>query len=384
MMKLQQVEDIRKEPLMFKRWNFIKTSPSTYPDGILVTGANSFVGSHVTRLLHYKWSGRIHLLIRASTTEEAIKKMSKAYADWELGAFNAENFSIHLGDVSLNRMGLSVTEYAGMQQDVGFVLHLAMNPLYHLPYAHFKRLWLPELSRMISFCGDKKYPKSLHYPSSYNANFFREEIDFQQLNTNAWLSGYAGFKWVANQSLENAFLQNLNGCLYDIPLVVGSQNNGICPGHYSIWHILDMFLKTGYFIDFEFKIIPIDVLADIIVFNLLKDKKGKSDRFIRPVLSESVTHFQFQNTVASILGLRHTDKQSLRDACYSKRRFDFMFPERFDKMIEKVNTLQPILPKRYNEQNLPSTPMVFLSNLNKILSQKPELNELAINPILNK
>ena len=231
---------------------------------------------------------------------------------------------------------------------------------------------------MISFCGDRKYPKSLHYPSSYNANFFREEIDFQELNRNAWLSGYAGFKWVANKVMENAFSQNLNGCLYDIPLVVGSEEKGVCPAHYSIWHILDMFLKTGYFIDFEFKIIPIDVLADIMVLNLLKDNKGKGEQSIRPVLSESVTHFQFQNTISSILGLHHTNKQSLRDACYSKRRFDFMFPERFYKMIEKVNALPPILPQAYNKQNLPSTPMVFLSNLNKILSQKPELNDMPL------
>ena len=154
MEKTSKVEDIRKEPLIRKRWGFIKTKPSTYSDGILVTGPNSFLGSHIVKLLQSKWKGEIHLLLRSTSQKEAIKKMKDAFNSWELGNFDADNFSIHLGDVSLNMMGLSNTEYSDLKRNVGFVLHLAMNPLYHLPYAHFNRLWLPELSRMISFCGE--------------------------------------------------------------------------------------------------------------------------------------------------------------------------------------------------------------------------------------
>ena len=216
---------------------------------------------------------------------------------------------------------------------------------------------------------NKRSPKSLHYPSSYNANFFTTNDDFNRLNTNAWQSGYAGFKWVANKVLKNAFDQNLNGCLYDIPLVIGSEEKGICPAHYSIWHILDMFLKTGYFIDFEFKIIPVDILSEIIVSNLITDKNGHGEQFLRPALDEAVTDVQFSHTVASILGLEQTDCETIREACFSKRRFDFMFPPHFYSIIEKVNALPAILPKNFDRQKLPSTAMVFLSNLNRILSQ---------------
>jgi len=377
MQDVQQVEDIRKESLIRKRWGFTQSKPSTYPDDILITGANSFVGVHVVNKLQNEWQGYIHLLLRAGSRNEAINKMRNAFTTWHLGKFDDQKFIIHLGDVSQNMMGLKASEYSALKRDIGFVLHLAMNPLYHLPYAHFKRLWLPELSRMISFCGDKKYPKSLHYPSSYNANFFTTDDDFQHLNTNAWQSGYAGFKWVTNKVMENAFSQNLAGCLYDIPLVVGSEEKGVCPSHYSIWHILDMFLKTGYYIDFEFKIIPIDILSEIIVSNLLADKQDNGELFLRPVLDESVNHIQFSNTVANILGLKHTEPEILRETCHSKRRYDFMFPADFYKMIEKVNNLPSVLPENYSKQNLPSTPMVFLSNLNRILSQRQELNEIA-------
>jgi len=367
----EKIEDIRKESLIRKKWNFSKSSPSNYASGILVTGANSFVGTHVVQLLQRNWKGPIHLLIRAGNKDEAIQKMMKAFLAWGLGSFPHGNFVIHLGDVCDPMMGLSSIEHEALNKDVGFVLHLAMNPLYHLPYAHFKRLWLPELNRMIAFCGDKSSPKSLHYPSSYNANFFVTDEDFRDLNSNGWQSGYAGFKWVTNKIIKNAFNQNLKGCLYDIPLVVGSQEKGLCPSHYSIWIILDMFLKTGVYIDFEFKIIPVDVLAEIIVTNLLNDEKNEGETYVRPVMKESVSEILF-GKVAAFLGLKHSDPGTLRDLFYSKRRFDFMIPSNFYELLNKVNILPPIIPTTLQDIHLPSTPMVLLSNLNTILSKKKE------------
>lgn len=368
-----QVEDLREESLIKKKWDFVRSNPSSFEKGILITGPNSFLGAHLVKILGDKWPGKIHLLIRSDSISKATEKMDIAFKSWDLGKFNLTNISIHLGDVNINRMGLKPANYDQIRKDTGFVLHMAMNPLYHLPYSYFKGLWLPELSRMINFCGDNNYPKSLHYPSSYNANFFTEEIDFQYLNTNAWQSGYAGFKWVANEIIGNALKQNLNGCLYDIPLVVGSEEKGICPSHYSIWHILDMFLKTGCFIDFKFKIIPIDLLAEIIALNLLNDQRDKGQHFLRPVLSEAVTDVQFSNTVAKIFGLRHTTPEKLREKCPSKHRFDFMFPLNFYSIMKKVNSLPSIWPKEFDKRSLPSTPMVFLSNLNRKLSKKEDL-----------
>lgn len=372
----QQIEDIRKEPLIKKKWRFVQSKPSAFADGILITGANSFVGVHVISLLQKKWQGQIHLLLRAATKAEAVEKMEKAFAFWQPGKFDRQKIFIHLGDVSLNMMGLSAAEHSSLKRKTGFVLHLAMNPLYHLPYAHFKRLWIPELTRMISFCGDKEFPKSLHYPSSSNAGFFTTADDFRRLNTNAWQSGYAGFKWVANQALENAFSQNLKGCLYDIPLVLGSEEKGVCPSHYSIWLIIDLFLKTGYYIDFAFRIIPVDVLSAIIVSNLLADHQGKNMQFIRPALDEAITHSQFSNTVANILGLQPTEPETLREVCFGKRRFDFIFPSGFYSLLDKVNVLPAVLPENFNKQNMPSSPMVFLSNLNRMLSQTENLKPI--------
>jgi thioester reductase-like protein len=296
--------------------------------------------------------------------------MQQAFSQWNLGSFDPGYFVLHTGDVCMLNMGLAKKEYESLKRDTGQVIHLAMTPMYHLPYQHFRRIWLPELERMIAFCGDVDYPKFLHYTSSYNANFFHDEEDFRALNSNAWQSGYAGFKWVANQAIRNAETQDLGCCVYDIPLVLGSEKNGICPGHYSIWLILDIFLKTGYFFPFTFNIIPIDILAEIIVLNVVNTLNSEKELFIRPLLSEPVTDKLFAKTAANLLGLKESELSVVRESCQNKLRFDFMLPANFYDLLAKVNHLPAVFPKSYDAQVLPLTTMVFLSNLNKILTRK--------------
>jgi hypothetical protein len=361
-------EDIRQEPLIKKRWEFMPSSPDASPDGILITGANSFIGTHVIGLLQQRWEGTIHLLLRAATQREAIAKMRQAFRQWELGEFYAENFSIHTGDVTHPMMGLDTPAYHALLKDTGTVLHLAINPMFSLPYAHFKRLWLPGLERMIAFCGDKKYPKSLHYPSTLSTGFFSEEDDFRRLDTNALLSGHTAFKWVAGMVLQNAFSRGLRGCLYEIPAVLGMLEKGLCPAHYYMWHVMDIFLKTGLYTDFAFRVIPVDVLAEIMVANLIQDKQGKGSRFLRPAPETPVTHKQFGHTIASILGLRHATPEELREAYTNKRQFDFIIPPGFNSLLGRVNAVPAVWPPGFNKQNLPPAAMAFLSNLNRTLA----------------
>jgi len=360
-------EDIRNESILRKKWHINLSDPSRYPNGILVTGTNSFIGTHVIAVLQDQWDGPLHILVRASSEKEALLKMRQSFETWQLGAFRANNVFIHLGDVSIHRMGLTANDHALLREQVGTVIHLAMTPLYHLPYDHFKRMWVPELERMIAFCSDPHFPKSLHYASSFNANFFNDDEDFSALNTNAWQSGYAGFKWVAEQSLKNAFRQGLRGCIYNIPLVLGTEKAGICPRHYSIWMILDIFLKTGYFFKFNFRIIAVDILAKVMVFNIMEERKNNGASFIRPLLSEPVTDGMFAKIAAGLLGLKEVRLETVREAFHNKLRFDFLMPGNFYPLMEKVNSLAALFPEGFDRNTLPLTPIVFMSNLNRIL-----------------
>ena len=375
-----QIEDIRNESLIRRKWNFPVSNPFDYPEGILITGANSFIGCHLVSILQNKNAGPLHLLVRAPSEHEALIKIQQSFLNWGLGEVDKEDVVIHVGDVSKNRMNLNQAEFLQLKKEVGRVVHLAGTPLYHLPYEHFKRVWIPELERMIAFCGDPAAPKSLHYASSFNTNFFQTEEDFKALNTNAWQSGYAGFKWIANKAILNAMALNLRGCIYDIPLVLGSETNGICPGHYTIWLILDIFLKTGCYFPFSFRIIPVDTLAEIIAFNIEGEKENKSTSFVRPVLSEPVTDKMFSRMVASMLGLKETEMETVKKACRNKLRFDFIMPGNFYDLMERVNNLPSVFPRGFDEKNLPLAPLVFIRNLNHILTRSHENIERIYQP----
>jgi len=366
---LTMTKDIRQEPLINEKWSFAKNKTSQFADGIFITGANSYIGCHVFNLLQEKWPGKIYLLVRATNEQEATDKMSAALKTWKLDPIYSSHVSVLTGDVSEARFGLDMSIYNKLKKNTGMVLHMAMNPMYNLTYEHFERLWVPELKRMIKFCGDAKHPKSLHYPSSYNADFFMTDEDFSKLESNAWQSGYAGFKWVANKALKNAFDQNLQGCIYDIPLVLGSLKKGVCPLQYSIWYILDMFLKAKCYIPFEFKIIPVDVLSKVIVHNLLNDKSDKGERFLRPALKKPVSDKYFGNVATNLLGIKKSNQQLMRTTYRYKEKFDFVFPDSFYPLLERVNRQEAIFPKDFNTTFLPSTMLVFLSNLNKIISK---------------
>ncbi len=363
-----QVENIRNEPLLQKKWNFTHDNNRKFPGDMLVTGANSFIGCHIIDQLKDHFPGNIHLLLRAPSVPDAINKLKLAFRQWGLEDFDPGRFIIHCGDVCQAQMGMNQKEYDHLKNLTGQVIHLAMTPMYHLPYHHFRRIWIPELEHMIAFCGGADHPKFLHYSSSFNANFFHNDKDFAALNTNAWQSGYAGFKWVAGQALKNAMKMGLGACIYDIPLVLGSEKNGICPIHYSIWLILDIFLKTGLFFPFEFKIIPVDILAETIVSNVGCVTDGDPAVFVRPLLAEPVTDRLFSRTAANLLGLREAELPSVREACHNKLRFDFMMPADFYELLKKVSELPAVFPERFETAHLPLTPMVFMSNLNRILS----------------
>ncbi len=359
--------DIRKEPIISKKWNFESNSNKS-PEGILITGPNSFIGVHIIDYFQRNYKIPLHLLIRAENENAAVEKMKSGFQKWGLDSFTTNDICFYLGNVYEENFGLSNTEYQKLTEQTGCVIHLAMNPLYHLPYDFFRKKWLPELEKMIDFCGNHTSPKSLHYSSSFNAAFFKNEADFSNVNSNAWQSGYAAFKWVATKAILNAFSQNMKGCVYDIPLVVGSLDKGLCPDNYSIWHILNIFLTTGCYFPFSFRIIPVDVLSECICLNIMNEKKGKGIQLCRPVLNEPVTEIMIEKT-AQMFGLEKTKTEVVRNLFPKKLRFDFMIPSSFYELLKILNQLTAYFPSNFESDKRPSTISVFDANLFNFLKK---------------
>ncbi|GAB4331974.1 MAG: hypothetical protein Kow00127_23880 [Bacteroidales bacterium] len=361
--------DLRIEQLISRKWDIppVKSRPAK---GLLITGANSFLGVHVIHLLQDKWPGPLHLLLRAPSPEKANEKLIRAFAAWELEYNNNRQTRVHVGDVTLRKAGLPAYEYHELIKSTGFVLDLAANSLYRTPYLHYQRLWLPELERMITLCADPQHPKSLHYPIPNLAGFFITDKDFQQLGQDAWHSGYAGFKWVASKTIRNAFKQNLSGAIYDLPLVVGSVEKPGCPAHHPFWEMIAYFIKTGFFTDFLYKIVPVDLLASVIVHNLLADIKGQASSFLHPALTLPINRHSLEYLAAGILNLSYLSPERMYEVSPDKEMYHYLFPEGYYSLMQKVSDIPAKWPGQIELNSLPQTDMLFINTLNNLISSK--------------
>lgn len=367
MLSLYDIENIKNHKLLSRRWNTSKKNNSSLAGGILVTGANSFLGTHILNELMQTRKGKIFALIRANSNTEATRKLKKSFQLWIKDDFQLNELEVLHGDTGTNMFGLDLKTFETLKNETACVIHLAMNPISFLPFEHYKRFWIPELSRMISFCADKQFPKSLHYPSCLNVNYFNDVNGLTMTNTNLWQSGLAAFKWFAEKAIRNAFSQGLHGTIYEIPMIFGSEANGVCPRNYAFWKIFDLFIRANSYTDFSFRIIPVDVLAKVMAANITIDKEHHAAAFLRPVLKENLDNELLGKTVSEILGMKYRNAGEFRNLIEDKESFDFLFPPDFLTMQEKVNKLESIFPESFDKSQLPSTAMIMLSNINKML-----------------
>ena len=356
--------DIRNEKAHQQDWIFNKHESTDYAKDLLITGANSFLGIHILLELSKIWKNNIHILIRAKNEDHAKQRMDEAYLKWGHQPPDDKNIIYHVVDLFKVNWGLKKSEYDFIQKNTGHVLHLALNAKYHLPYSSFQRDWLPEFIRMLEFCGNDKYPKSLHYTGSYVSHFYKTDEDFERINTSVWYSGYSGFKWVVEKILRQAISGNLRGCLYDIPLVLGSHKTGIGPEEYFSWQIGQLFIETGIYTDFNFKVISVDVLGKIIAQNIVNELDNTASTYVRPVFKEEVTQ-------AHLVALLKENNVKLRPGTNTEiaakhpkpSRVKFILPDKFYDLIKEGHELKSVFPLGIDTNTFPSGIETFIKNI---------------------
>lgn len=360
---MKRFYDLRKEEVLQKDWSFTKIPSQKYASGLLVIGATSFIGAQTLTELFKIWENPIHVLVRAENVEAAKKRMDEIFAKWQLPACQHNKLTYHVGDVLAENWGLSEKEYFDIQKSVGFVVHFAIYARYHLPYSHFKKEWLPDFLRMMDYCSNPDYPKSFHYPSSYSSHFLETDKDFERLNTSVWHSGYTGFKWVTEQILRQSISANFRGAIYDIPLVIGSVKNGIGPDAYFTWQVAELFIKTGIYIDFNFKVISVDVLAKIIAQNLLNDLNNCASTYVRPVFPDAITQDHFLEFAQKRFNLRHGTVKDIIRRVNKPGRVSFIMPDDFYEIIERVHKFKHIYPLNLDTSDFPTGVETWHKNL---------------------
>ncbi len=362
--------DIRNEEVLKRDWSYEKIVSDKYAKGLLVIGATSFIGAQTLTELFDMWNNDIHILVRAKNKQAAIEKMDGIFEKWQLPPCQHDKLIYHVGDLFEEKWGLSDEEYLSIQKSTGYVVHFAIYARYHLPYSHFKKEWLPDFLNMMDYCSNPEYPKSFHYPSSYSSHFLEEDEDFRRLNTSVWHSGYTGFKWVTEKILRQAISANLRGCIYDIPLVIGSHKNGIGPDAYFTWQITELFLKTGIYTDFDIKVISVDVLGKIIAQNITNELSGCASNYIRPVFPDSITQNDFLKFVKGRFELKHGTVKDILKKVSKPGRVSFIMPDDFYELIKKIHKFKPIYPLNLDTSEFPTGVETWRKNLDYLFPEK--------------
>lgn len=369
-MSMKENFDLRHEPILNKEFVFQPQDNNKYSEGLLLTGSNSFIGIHLLHRLIKEWSGSIYCLIRAESVEHGISRLQESCKLWGLNPVDTSTIIVIPGDFSKSNWGLDNESYTRLKHNTGTVVHMALKARYNLPYSYYQENWLHDLENMINYCGDEDYPKRLHYPCSYNSHFYNCDDDFKRQDSCAWYSGYSGFKWIAEIILRKAYGGNLQGCIYDIPLVLGGEQNNKCPVQYSLWHVIDMFINSGRVNEFCFKVIGVDKLAEIICTNIMNETEGRGAKLIRPVCEEKVTHEHLIDVLRQDYDITVGSGEEIINLLENKRLASFMFPKDFTEIIVKAHSVPQILPIGFDKNKLPDGVEVFKNNLNEYLKFK--------------
>ncbi|WP_116141701.1 amino acid adenylation domain-containing protein [Trinickia diaoshuihuensis] len=135
---------------------------------VLITGATGFVGAYVLRELLVTTNARVHCLVRASTHEQAMRRLSSSFdwyfADTPLAGFR-DRLRVYAGDVTSERFGLADEDYAQLDLQADAIYHLAADTRLFAPDEALERHNVLGTRRVIAFAQGRR-PKDLHHMST--------------------------------------------------------------------------------------------------------------------------------------------------------------------------------------------------------------------------
>ena len=139
---------------------------------LLITGATGYLGSHIIKDLLKNYSVHLYLLVRSETIEKAKKKLYETFMFY----FNediqdyADKFTIILGDISLEGLGITDTFYGQLSEKVDCIINCAAKVSHFGEYEEFYKVNVEGVKNIIEFSRYNKEKKLVHISTTYLAN----------------------------------------------------------------------------------------------------------------------------------------------------------------------------------------------------------------------
>lgn len=158
----------------------------SFPKIVFLTGATGVLGGHILKDLLQSTSSRIYCLARGKDPvhcQERVRSFLRVYDDD--GTLEPEFLSrvtVLRGDVTQDRLGLSESTFAELQNNTDITIHAAANTSLLLKYKRLEPINVHGTGRVIEFCLGT-VEKNLSYVSTYTVmgdKTFDNSVRFQE------------------------------------------------------------------------------------------------------------------------------------------------------------------------------------------------------------
>lgn len=211
----------------------------TFPKTVFLTGATGVLGGHLLKHLLQSTSSRILCLARGRDLvecRERVRSFLRVYNKEEaLEAEFLERVTVLQGDVTQERLGLSVAGFSELQRQTELTIHAAANTSLLLKYKRLEPINVRGTERVVDFCLGT-VTKALSYVSTYTVmgdKTFDNKVRFQESDYDlgqgfAYMS-YQRSKFNAEAMVRRAREQGLKWRIFRPGQIYGDSATGAYP-----------------------------------------------------------------------------------------------------------------------------------------------------------
>jgi amino acid adenylation domain-containing protein/thioester reductase-like protein len=239
------------------------------PREILLTGATGFLGAHLLRELLAATDARVWCLVRARDETEALGRIERAAARYELPAPAAGRVVPLPGDLAKPGLGLSDSRFRALARDVDIIYHPGALVNFIYPYQELRAANVTGTREVIRLAGTYR-GIPVHYVSTTAVLAGLGVEGIHQVSEETPLGypeqlrmGYVETKYVAEELLRNAGRAGLPVAIYRPLDVVGSVDTGAWSTSTEMCALIRFMTDTGLApeIDLPLDYVPADVCA---------------------------------------------------------------------------------------------------------------------------
>ena len=253
---------------------------------VLITGANGFLGTQITRQLISQPELKIVALVRAENVANALKRLKRAWYDWpEL--LNSLNNKVQVlsGDVTWENLGLSDDDYHYLTSNLTHIIHTVADLRLHAPLKELNKTNVRGTENLLKLAGQAylkgNFKRFSHVSTAYVAGKRQGTILEDELvdkNMAGFWSNYEESKYLAEKAVHES---DVPYSIFRPGMVVGDSHTGEIKNFNTVYALFKLYLNGKLkFIptssSLTLNMIPVDYVADAVAtltFNLQAEGK---------------------------------------------------------------------------------------------------------------